>query len=296
MNLAAISDFNLIAKYGGFGRAARASGRPKATLSRRVSELESSLQIRLIERGSNRIKLTEEGKALYERTSALFTELNETVLAISSGAVQPRGRLRISAPLLFSQLAMGKLAAEFSLKYPEVQLDITSDDHVSNMVEDGYDLVIRVNPAKDENLFGYLFLRDQLVAVARPDIKPPSGNQPIPVVLRGTLEQTAVWHLLVDGAKTQLNIKPVLRLSSMMMVRDAVCAGAGAGLLPLSLVHKDLVLKKLVCWGKADLPDTTLWALYPSHRLLNARVSAFLGHLRQAFPSSDPEALSAYLD
>jgi hypothetical protein len=81
MDLLALADFNLVARHGGFGRAARASGRPKATLSRRVSELESGLDLRLFERGARTLKLTQEGRALYERTGALLAELDETAAA-----------------------------------------------------------------------------------------------------------------------------------------------------------------------------------------------------------------------
>ena len=100
MDLLALADFNLVARHGGFGRAARATGRPKATLSRRVAELESSLNLRLIERGPRAVKLTEEGRALHERAGALLAELEETAAAIASGGGRPRGNLRISAPLL----------------------------------------------------------------------------------------------------------------------------------------------------------------------------------------------------
>src|SRR5690348_4483509 len=144
MDLLALGDFNLVARHGGFGRAARAAGRPKATLSRRVAELESSLGLRLFERGVRTLKLTEEGRALYERTAALLTELDETAAAIASGADRPRGRLRISVPLLFAQTAGGKLAAQFALKYPEVRLEVMAEDRAIDMVEEGFDLVIRV--------------------------------------------------------------------------------------------------------------------------------------------------------
>src|SRR6185436_10779333 len=149
---------------------ARATGRPKATLSRRVSELESSLDLRLFERGARALKLTQEGRALYERTGMLLAELDETAAAIASGGDRPRGRLRISAPLLFSQTAMGKLAAIFALKYPEVRLEVTTEDRAVDMIEEGYDLVIRVNPDPDESLVGRIFLRDRLVVVASPDL------------------------------------------------------------------------------------------------------------------------------
>ena len=91
MDLVALADFNLVARHGGFGKAARAAGRPKATLSRRVTELEAALQIRLFERSTRNLKLTDEGRALYERTAALLTELDETAVTISSGAQSRAG-------------------------------------------------------------------------------------------------------------------------------------------------------------------------------------------------------------
>ncbi len=294
MDLLAIADFNLVARHGGLGRAARATGRSKATLSRRVAEMESSLQLRLFERGARKLKLTQEGMALYERTRTLLTELDETVNSIASGAARPSGRLRISAPLLFCQLAMGKLSAEFAAKYPDVQLEVTTEDRPVDMVDEGYDLVIRVNPEADENLYGRIFLRDRLVAVASPDLIRPSGNQPVPAVVRGFSQQAPAWELITAGRKTRLAVNPVLHLSSMIMVRDAVLAGAGAGLLPVSLVSQDLDAGRLVYWGDVEGPEIALWALYPSRRLLNARVSAFLELLKEVFPSGEPEELAAY--
>ncbi|MBN9535090.1 MAG: LysR family transcriptional regulator, partial [Alphaproteobacteria bacterium] len=122
MDLLAIADFNLVAAHGGIGRASRASGRPKATLSRRVAELEESLSVRLFERGGRALRLTEEGRALHERTTALLTEVAQTAEDIGAGTRRPRGRLRVSAPSLFSQLAMGRIAAGFAAAHPDVRL------------------------------------------------------------------------------------------------------------------------------------------------------------------------------
>lgn len=185
MDLLALADFNLVARHGGFGKAARATGRPKATLSRRVTELEATLQLRLFDRGARALKLTEEGRALHERTAALITELDETAATIASGAEKPRGRLRVSAPLLLSQTAMGKIAAGFARKYREVRLEITTEDRAVDMIEEGYDLVIRVNPDPDEALVGRIFLHDRLVVVASPDLPRPAGHLPVAGVVRG---------------------------------------------------------------------------------------------------------------
>ena len=296
MDLLALADFNLVARHGGFGRAARAAGRPKATLSRRVSELESSLDLRLFERGTRALKLTQEGRTLYERTGALLAELDETAAAIASGGEKPRGRLRISAPLLFSQTAMGKLAAAFALKYPEVRLEVTTEDRAVDMIEEGYDLVIRVNPDPDESLVGRIFLRDRLVVVASPALTRPKAGVAVPAVVRGASDLTAAWEVVGPRGKLRITIDPVLRLTGIVMVRDAVRAGLGAARLPVSLVSHDLTAGRLVHWGDVDGPEIAIWTLYPSRRLLSARVSAFLDFLKQAFPSGTPEELAGFID
>ncbi|MCR0985308.1 LysR family transcriptional regulator [Roseomonas populi] len=295
MDLLALSDFNLVAQHGGFGRAARATGRPKATLSRRVGELEGRLGLRLFERGARVLRLTQEGRALHERAGVLLTELEEAAAAIASGGDRPRGRLRVSAPLLFSQTAMGKLAAGFALRFPEVRLEVTTEDRAVDMVEEGYDLVIRVNPDPDESLVGRVFLRDRLVVVASPALVRPADGSPVPAVVRGSGDRIAAWEVTTRNGTSRIAIDAVLALSSLVMVRDAVRAGVGAGRLPLSLVSHDLLAGRLVHWADAEGPDIALWTLYPSRRLLSARVSAFLEHLKDAFPKGTPDELAAYI-
>ena len=295
MDLLALADFNLVAQHGGFGRAARAAGRPKATLSRRVAELEASLALRLFERGARILKLTEEGRALHERTKVLLTELSETAAAIATGGDRPRGRLRISAPVLFSQSAMAKLAVGFALKHPEVRLEVTTEDRAVDMVEEGYDLVIRVNPDPDESLVGRIFLRDRLVVVAAPSMVRPTGDAAAPAVIRGPMEGSMSWNMKSPAGRSSVTAEPVLSLPSLMMVRDAVRAGAGAGRLPLSLVSRDLAAGRLVLWGDLDRPEIALWTLYPSRRLLSARVSAFLDHLKEAFPMGTADELAVHI-
>lgn len=294
MDLLALADFNLVARHGGFGRAARATGRPKATLSRRVAELEADLGLRLLERGARVLKLTEEGRALHERTGALLTEIDETAASLAAGGARPHGRLRISAPLLFSQTAMGRLAAGFARAYPDVRLEVTTEDRPVDMVEEGYDLVIRVNPDPDETLVGRIFLRDRLAVVASPALARPDHGAAVPAVVRGA-GRAGEWTVLAPDGTARIAFEPVLRLSSLVMVRDAVRAGVGAGCLPVSLVSRDIAHGLLAHWGDVDGPEIALWALYPSRRLLSARVSAFLDYLKAAFPRGTAEELAGYL-
>lgn len=295
MDLLDLADFNLVARHGGFGRAARASGRPKATLSRRVTELEASLGVRLIERGARLLKLTEEGRALYERTSVLLTEIDQTAGDIASGNDRPRGRLRISAPLLFSQMAMGKLAAGFALAYPEVRLEVTTEDRPVDMVEEGYDLAIRVNPDPDETLVGRIVLYDRLLVVAHPALALPEQGRPAPAIVREAGARERTWTVKTEQGPASIAVDPVLRLSSLYMVRDAARLGVGAARLPVSLVARDLEAGKLLSWGELDGPEIAVWVLYPSRRLLSPRVSAFLAYLKQSFPKGTPDELAALM-
>jgi len=284
MDLQALADFNLVAAHGGFGRASRASGRPKATLSRRVAELEQSLGVRLLERGAQRLRLTDEGRALHERTDGPLSEIAEAGEAVVLGASTPRGRLRVSAPIVLAHVALGRIGARFALAYPEVQLEIVAEDRIVDPVEDGYDLIIRIDPSPDERLVGRRFLYDQRLVVAPPGAPRPAGGA-VKAVMLSTAPAAAVWRVVsAPGQEIVLKPEPVLRLSSLLMVRDAVMAGAGAALLPKLLVADDIAAGRLACWGAHSGPSVEIWALQSSRRLIGAKVRAFLDMLEQAFP------------
>jgi DNA-binding transcriptional LysR family regulator len=283
MDLMALADFNLVASHGGFGRASRASGRPKATLSRRVMELEESLGVRLLERGQRSLRLTEEGMTLFARTDGLLGEVAEIGEAIAGGLARPHGRLRVSAPLLFAHVALGRIAAGFIQAYPDVRLEIVADDRHVDPVEDGFDVVIRVNPRPDETLVGRCFLMDQPLLVAPASLaRPPRSAEPapIPAVLLSTAPEPELWQC-TDGQS--LRPDPVLRLSSLIMVHDAVLAGAGVAVLPPSIVKEDLAAGRLTVWGTSDRP-IALWALHTSRRLASRKIQAFVEFLCEAFP------------
>ncbi|MET0322674.1 MAG: substrate binding domain-containing protein, partial [Duganella sp.] len=189
-----------------------------------------------------------------------------------------------------------KLAARFAVKYPDVRLEVTTEDRPVDMVEEGYDLVIRVNPDPDASLVGRIIVRDRLVAVAHPDLPRPAGDAPAPAVVRGMDDRSTHWNVTTAAGRTTMAVTPVLRLASHFMVRDAVRLGVGAARLPLSLASDDLAAGRLAAWGDIDGPEIALWALYPSRRLLSVRVSAFLAHLKDAFPTGAPHELASYID
>jgi DNA-binding transcriptional LysR family regulator len=291
MDLEALSDFNLVAANGGFGRASRVSGRPKATLSRRVADLEQSLGVRLIERGSHSLRLTEEGRALHERTDGLLSEIAEAGEAVVLGASTPRGRLRVSAPVVIAHVAFGRIGARFALAYPDVQLEIVAEDRKVDPVEDAYDLVIRIDPAPDERLVGRRFLNDERLIVSHPDMPQPDADVDgtatpgVKAVLLTTTPSDITWRFRSEKkGEIALRPQPVLRLSSLLMVRDAVLAGAGAALLPKLLVADDIAAGRLAYWGTQAGPPVEIWALQSSRRLVGAKVRAFLDVVEKAFP------------
>ena len=285
MDLNALDDFQLVAIHGGFGRASRASGRSKATLSRRVADLEESLGVRLIERGERSMKLTEAGQLLQDRIEGPMREVAEAIAAARDGLEAPRGRLRITAPLLFSQVALGRLAADFHAAYPDVQVEVVSADRLSNLVEENFDVAIRINPHKDSVLVGRCFARDRLVLTAAPSLPMPQrgADEPlrVPAVVMPTYRDGDIWS--VGDGELIVEPQPVLRLSSLLTVRDAVMAGAGAAMLPQSIIGSLLEKGELVSWGSAS-GETELWVLHTSRRLQSPKIRAFVEFICSQYP------------
>ena len=280
MDVLALADFNLVVTHGGFGRASRATGQPKATLSRRIRELEESLGVRLIERGGRQLRLTEEGALLHARIDQPLGEIAEALADARAGLGRPSGRLRVSVPVLFAQSTMGTLAAAFAAAYPEVLLEVTTEDRIAELVEEGYDVVLRINPNPDDSLVGRRFLTDQTVLAAPSGMKRPAGAEPvIPAVMRVGTADSALWRVVEAGQETVYRPKPVLRLSTPLMVRDALRAGAGAALVPISAVAEDLAAGRLVSWGEAVDGKIEGWVLHASRRLVSPKVSAFVNFL-----------------
>lgn len=297
MDLLALADFNEVARHGGFGRAARATGRPKATLSRRVRQLEDVLGVRLFERGGHTLRLTMEGRELQERTQSLLEHIDEVGDVLRRGTSAPRGRLRVSAPVLFGQRGLGRIAADYALAYPQVQLEVVAEDRFVDPVDDDFDLIIRANPDPSTELSGRCFLRDVMVVAAAPSLSLPKKHTvPVPAITLSRTPADASWQLSRARSVRRIATRTVLRLSSMAMIHDAVIAGIGAAAMPRSLVQADVDAGRLIVWGTlADRP-VEVWALYPSHRHVSARVSAFVKLLLERFENASPAAFARLAD
>src|SRR5687767_440770 len=283
MDLNALSDFALVATNGGLGKASRASGRSKATLSRRIADLEEQLGVRLIERSARGLKLTEAGEGLMARTEGPMLEVAEAMTAIREGLSTPRGRLRVASPVLFSQLAMGRIGAEFCAAYPEVTLEVLAEDRLVDLVEEQFDVAIRINPSPDSSLIGRCFAKDRLVVVAAPSVPMPSPGSiaQVPGIVFSSFQPTN-WRL--DDGRLVLEPIPKLKLSSFLMIRDAAVAGAGPALMPQSIAWSQLTRGELVLWGTVSGVEVELWVLHTSRRLPAPKVRAFVEFMCERYP------------
>jgi DNA-binding transcriptional LysR family regulator len=279
MHLDELSDFVLVASHGGYAQASRASGRSKATLSRKVLALEAGLGVRLFERGTRSVHLTPEGELLLQRTAGPLGEIAEVASTLRDGHAHPKGRLRINVPSLFGLMMMGRLAAQFSAAYPDVKLEVSVEDREVDLASEGYDLVIRANPQADLELVGFCFLREELLVVAAPSL---ADTQPVPVVVRNSARNPDIWHIAGSPGR-DIATRPVLELSAFTMIRDAVLTGIGAAKLPRMLVVENLAEGRLVSWGPVAGKPPELWALHTSRRLASAKVTAFMQFLKTAF-------------
>lgn len=284
MDLNALIDFNLVATHGGFGRASRASRRSKATLSRRVADLEEQLGVRLIERSAKGLELTEAGQQLLSRTDGPMSDVIDAFTSAREGGGKVRGRLRVAVPVLFGQLAMGRICADFRALYPEVTVEVVAEDRIVNLVEEQFDVAIRPNPRPDSMLVGRSFAEDRLVVVAAPSIpKPRSSRKPVRVpAIVNMFRDGDVWAL--EGGSLTVEPVPVLRLSSMLMLRDAALAGAGATLVPRSIVWNQVTAGELVQWGTVGGGEVDLWVLHTSRRLASPKVKAFVDFMASRYP------------
>jgi DNA-binding transcriptional LysR family regulator len=283
MDLNALNDFTWVATRGSLGKASRASGRSKATLSRRIAELEEQLGVRLIERSARGLKLTEAGQQLVSRTEGPMQEVVEAMTAARDGPSTPRGRLRIASPVLFSQLSMGRIGAEFCARYPEVTMEVVAEDRAVDLVEEQFDVAIRINPSPDSSLVGRCFAKDRLVVVAAPSlpIPDPGDVRPVSAVVYSSFQPTQ-WNL--DDGRLVLAPEPRLRLSSFLMVRDAAVAGAGVALIPQSIAWNQLSRGELVQWGVVTGNEVGLWVLHTSRRLPAPKVRAFVEFICERYP------------
>lgn len=283
MDLNAVRDFLLVAEHGGYAEAGRILGLPKSTLSRRVAALERALGVRLLERNSRRLRLTAEGEALRGRAAAPLAALSGIEEGLRPDDAPLTGKLRVSVPVLFAHAFLGRIAARFAAAHPGVLLEAVVEDRRIDLLREGFDAALRVNPSPDSALAGRLLGRDRLVLAAAPALAERlgyGGGSPErvcwPAVVRPGWGDDGGWSLLGPGGAVRVPARPCLVLSSPLAMREAVLAGAGAALLPRLLIREDLAEGRLIALGARAGDPEELWIVHASGRLPSRRLRAFI--------------------
>lgn len=277
LDLPGLEDFIAVASSGGLNAASRETGVPKATLSRRIRDLETALDTRLLERSQHRLRLTEEGQMLADQAGPLLSNLRAVSEAVCGRGHEPSGMLNISVSSLLAQTKMGAFGAEFSKRYPKVTLKFDVSDSFVDPVRGGYDLVVRGNPPADTDLVGSCFLSSEMVLVAAPQIpKPSSQDEEVPAVVRAAEADLSEWSAFADGQELRVKPRPVMISSAMSLVYQAALSGAGCALLPELLVKDDLAEGRLLQWGIVPNRRVEAWVLHTSRRLTSPKVRVFV--------------------
>ncbi|RJG13475.1 LysR family transcriptional regulator [Pseudomonas cavernicola] len=293
--LRAFEVFVTVVSRGSFTRAADALDTSPANVTRYVNELESHLGTRLLNRSSRKLSLTESGEALFERSKSILDEVAETEALVSSSSLQPRGRLRINAPLSFGILHLAPLWPEFMQKYPDVELDVALIDRVVDLVEDGYDMAIRISRVGTTSHAARKLATSQNILCASPEYLKRHGHPQTPADLR---EHACVcytysgdeWHFNDDHGKAHsVKVTGQMHSNNGDTARAAALAGRGVIWQPTFLIGDDLRSGRLVpLLPGYRLPEIDVLAMYPSRRHLSAKVRVMVDFLVEAFSGVPP--------
>jgi DNA-binding transcriptional LysR family regulator len=295
--LRAFEVFAAVVARGSFIRAAEALGTSPANVTRYVNELEAHLGTRLLNRSSRKISLTEGGEALYERSRSILEEVAEAEALASSASLAPRGRLRINAPLSFGVLHLAPLWPKFMEKHPEVELDVALIDRVVDIVEEGYDLAIRISRAGSTAHVAKKLGTSRNLVCASPAYLRRRGRPKVPADLaeHACIGYTYAvtgdeWHLADDSGKPHVvKVTCAMHTNNGDTARAAALAGRGIVWQPTFLIGEDLREGRLVpLLPGYHLPDIDVLAVYPSRRHLSAKVRVMVDFLADAFKGTPP--------
>ncbi|MGJ7490921.1 LysR substrate-binding domain-containing protein [Variovorax sp. ZT4R33] len=290
--LRAFEVFVTVVARGSFTKAADALDTSPANVTRYVNELETHLGTRLLNRSSRRLSLTEGGEALYERARSILEDVAETEALAGTASLQPRGRLRVNAPLSFGVLVLAPLWPRFMARYPEVELDIVLIDRVVDIVDEGYDLAIRISRSGSTSHIARRLSRSRNIVCASPAYLATHGMPMVPadlaqhVCLGYTYGATADEWQLVDaaGAPHSVKVRWAMRANNGDTARAAALAGAGVIWQPSFLIGEDLRAGRLVeVMPGFRMPDIDIQAIYASRRHLSAKVRVMVDFLAEAF-------------
>src|SRR5687767_923531 len=288
----AIRVFAQVVESGSFARAAERLGLSTSATSRHVADLEAHLQTRLLNRTTRRVSLTESGRAFYERAVQLLADLAEAEQEAARAAVVPRGTIRLTASVNFGVRHLAPVIAEFLAQHTEVRFDVSLSDRIVDLVEEGFDLGVRVGTAGSENLVARKLGETRLVPCASPQYlsahPPPKTPEDLAAHNCFTYEYVAprhVWRFQdPSGRSRAVRVAGTLHSNNGDLLAEAAARGAGVVFEPAFIVGPELRAGRLVPllqeFGTEPVP---IFAVYPSRKHLSAKVRRFVDFLVERF-------------
>jgi DNA-binding transcriptional LysR family regulator len=297
--------FVTVVQAGSFVAAATRLDTSTAVVSRQLMELEAALGTRLLNRTTRSLSLTDAGADYFERSRQILADLAEANAAASAGTAQIGGRLKINAPLTFGNLHLAPLWGEFLKLYPQVELDITLTDRIVDLIDEGYDMAVRISAQPDSSLVCRPLAQDCMRMCASPAYLRQSApiHGPQDIALHSVMAYAwwsggDTWKLEdAQGKSIHVTTRPRLRTNSGDTCRAAALADQGIVYQPGFLVGEDLRQGRLVeVLPELRGPSITVHAVYPSRKHLPGKVRAMVDFLVAAFqtPAWTPMAPSAF--
>lgn len=295
-NLNEILVFMAVVDEGSFIAGGQAMGLTRSAAGKAVGRLEDRLGVRLLNRTTRTLSLTDEGRVFYERGLLILSAVDEAEASVAGPGGAPRGVLRLTVPDAFGRLVVLPLLQKYLAAWPELQAEVSFSDRLADVVEDGFDLAVRIGAggeSADTGLVSRVVARYKALLCASPAYLAERGEPMDIDALAGhdclffsSRNQRQSWRFRGEGGDwIKAQGRSRLRLDSGEALRDAAAAGLGIALLPDFLVADDLAAGRLrqVLPG-LDAGDVKIFALYPTRRLLEPRVRRFIDLMAEELP------------
>lgn len=294
--LNAMDVLNRVARLESFTAAARDLGMSKTAVSRHVSDLEHTLGVRLLNRTTRRMSLTEAGQAYVARSGVILSEIDELQNAVQNLHSQPEGLLRVTSAITFGHCALAPVIADFLAEYPDIDLQLDLTNRFVDIVEEGFDLAIRVADLQDSSLISRSLVPVKRYACASPAYIERRGEPATPselgshacVIFPADGEQ-ARWQFANGDGEHAVTVFGRLRVNSMEAAAQAVRDGVGISVLPDYAIHRHLASREVkpVLTGYDVQGGHQIYALYPHRHHLSAKVRVFIDYLLAALGNGD---------
>jgi len=289
--LTGMAVFARVVEANSFTEAARRLGMSKAAVSKQISRLEERLGARLLNRTTRRLSLTEVGAAFYERCARIMVEAEDAELAVTRLHAEPRGTLRVDAPVNFGLRYLAPLLPDFMARYPELAVDITFNDRFMDLVDEGYDMAVRIAHLADSSLIARKLAESPRMVCAAPRYWEAHGRPGVPADLArhncfdySYLTTRNEWRFRGPEGPVAVRVSGTLHSNNGDVLRAAAVAGLGVVLMPVFMAHDDLVAGRLEpVLREFEEPPPGIHAVYPHNRHLSAKVRAFVDYLVDAF-------------